>query len=85
MSKRVVIISSSLRKNSNSESLATAFAQGAKAAGHAVEQITLRDKVLGFCEGCFTGNYPAQTTKITLEGKERGGMEYGDKCLGADS
>ena len=47
MSKRVVIISSSLRKNSNSEALASAFGQGAKIAGHDVEQITLRDKVLG--------------------------------------
>ena len=54
MSKRVVIISSSLRKNSNSEALASAFGQGAKIAGHDVEQITLRDKVLGFCVGCFT-------------------------------
>ena len=34
----------------------------------------------GFCAGCFTGNYPAPTTKITLEGKERGGMY--DSCQG---
>ena len=34
----------------------------------------------GFCGGCFTGQYPAETTKITLEGKERGGMY--DACSG---
>ena len=36
MSKKVVIISASLRKNSNSEALATAFADGAREAGHEV-------------------------------------------------
>ncbi len=34
----------------------------------------------GFCQGCFTGEYPAETTKLTLEGKERGGMY--DACQG---
>ena len=37
----------------------------------------------GFCQGCFTGEYPAETTKLTLEGKERGGMY--DSCVGSDS
>ena len=36
---------------------------------------------IGFCEGCFTGKYPAPTTQLTLEGKERGGMY--DACQGA--
>ena len=41
---------------------------------------------MGFCQGCFTGEYPAETTKITLEGKERGGMDYSDKesCQGKE-
>ena len=34
---------------------------------------------VGFCDGCFTGSYPASTTKITLEGKERGGMNFEEK------
>lgn len=37
----------------------------------------------GFCCGCFTGDYPAETTKLTLEGKERGGMY--DACQGSES
>ena len=47
--KKVTIISSSLRANSNSESLAQAFASGAQAAGHQVEFITLRNKNIQFC------------------------------------
>lgn len=51
--KKVLIISSSLRKNANSEQLAASFADGAKAAGHDVEIVSLRDKEIQFCIGCF--------------------------------
>ena len=51
--KKVLIVSTSPRRNSNSEALATAFAEGAKAAGHEVEQISLRGKTVNFCRGCF--------------------------------
>ena len=53
MSKKVLIVSSSFRKNSNSEMLATEFANGVKDAGNDVEVITLRDKNLNFCKGCL--------------------------------
>ena len=49
MSKTVLIISSSPRKNGNSETLADAFAKGAREAGHSVETVRLREKQLGFC------------------------------------
>ena len=51
--KKVLIVSTSPRMNSNSEALATAFAAGAKAAGHEVEQLSLRGKTVNFCRGCF--------------------------------
>ena len=51
--KKVLIISSSLRKNANSEHLAVSFADGAKATGHEVEIVSLRDKEIKFCIGCF--------------------------------
>lgn len=35
---------------------------------------------VGFCQGCFSGEYPAAITNITLEGKERGGMSFDKKC-----
>lgn len=50
--KNVLIISSSLRAHSNSDALAAAFAEGAEAAGHAVEMISLKGKSIGFCTGC---------------------------------
>ena len=53
MSKKILILSASPRKNSNSEALALAFAEGAKEAGHEVEIISLRDKTIQFCRGCF--------------------------------
>lgn len=35
----------------------------------------LMHKDCGYCDGCFTGKYPAPTTEKMLEGKERGGLE----------
>ena len=54
MSKKVLIISTSMRKNSNSDGLADAFLQGANEAGNTVEKINLSDKTIGFCKGCLT-------------------------------
>ena len=51
--KKVLIVSTSPRRNSNSEALAKAFAQGAAAAGHEVELVSLRGKSVAFCRGCF--------------------------------
>ena len=51
--KKVLVVSSSPRKNSNSEALALAFAEGAREAGHEVEFVSLRGKRISFCQGCF--------------------------------
>ncbi|MDD6729248.1 MAG: flavodoxin family protein [Eubacteriales bacterium] len=53
MSKNVLIISSSLRKGSNSEMLADEFLKGAKEAGHNAEKISLSGKKINFCTGCL--------------------------------
>ncbi len=53
MSKKVLMLSSSPRKGGNSETLAAAFAKGAKEAGNRVEIVYLREKQVGFCKGCF--------------------------------
>jgi len=53
MSKKILIISASLRNKSNSEALAESFKQGAEAAGHEVEIISLKGKQISFCKGCF--------------------------------
>ena len=52
--KKVVVISTSLRPGSNSNALAERFAEGAKAAGHEVEFISLRGKEIKFCIGCLS-------------------------------
>lgn len=51
--KKIIVLSTSLRKGSNSESLADKFAEGAAAAGHAVEKISLAGKEIQFCKGCL--------------------------------
>lgn len=53
MNKKVLIISSSPRKGGNSETLATAFAKGAREAGNQVETVYLREKQVGLCKGCL--------------------------------
>ena len=51
--KNVLIISTSLRPNSNSQTLGDQFAKGAREAGHRVEQVSLRGKDIRFCQGCL--------------------------------
>ena len=51
--KKVLVISTSLRKNSNSQALAEEFARGAREAGNQVEEVSLAGKKLAFCTGCL--------------------------------
>ncbi len=51
--KNVLVISTSLRPGSNSDMLANQFIEGAKAAGHNVEKISLVGKNIQFCKGCL--------------------------------
>ena len=51
--KKVLIISTTRRKNGNSAALAKEFERGAKDAGHEVEYVSLVDKSIHFCVGCF--------------------------------
>ena len=53
MTKKVLVISTSLRNQSNSEILADSFIEGTKAAGNAVEKISLKGKKIEFCKGCL--------------------------------
>ena len=51
--KKVIVISTSLRRGSNSDMLADQFVEGAKAAGNDVEKISLIGKNIQFCKGCL--------------------------------
>lgn len=53
MNKNVLVISTSLRKGANSDTLADELIRGAKDAGNNVEKISLEGKTIGFCKGCL--------------------------------
>ena len=53
MGKKVLMITTSLRRNSNSTALAEEFVRGAESAGHTVETVHLKDIELAFCRGCL--------------------------------
>lgn len=53
MGKKVFIVSSTPRKNGNSDALAEEFARGARDAGHSVVKVNIRDMELKFCIGCL--------------------------------
>ena len=71
MGKKVVVISTSLRKNSNSDALARAFCRGAEDAGNVVEYISLRGKKIAFCTGCMccakTGECAIKDDAVAIE------------------
>ncbi len=50
---KVLVITTSLRANSNSDVLAERLAAGAGDAGHEVELISLKGRKIGFCVGCL--------------------------------
>mgnify|MGYP003218344435 CR=1 FL=1 len=54
MKKKVLIISTSLRGGSNSEILAKECEKGAKATGHDVQFLSLKEKEIKYCIGCLS-------------------------------
>lgn len=54
MNKTILVLAASPRKGGNSDLLCEQFAQGAREAGHTVETVFVRDKVINYCLGCET-------------------------------
>lgn len=52
--KKITIISTSLRKNSNSEILAKEFMKGAKVNGNEINYVNLKNTNMKFCIGCLS-------------------------------
>ena len=50
----VLVITTSLRPNSNSDILAARLIAGAKSAKHSVRHISIKGKDIGFCTGCLS-------------------------------
>lgn len=61
--KNIIVISSSPRKNGNSNALVAAFVRGAEERGNAVEVISLTGKHMEFCRGCMVCN---QTNRCVI-------------------
>ncbi len=53
MSKKVLILSGSPRKNGNSDLLCDEFMRGALENGNDVEKIHVAEKNIGYCRGCY--------------------------------
>lgn len=69
MSKRILVISSSPRKQGNSDILCDQFVKGAVEAGHDVEKIYLKEKDIQYCTGCgyCVGNKGTCSQKDDME------------------
>jgi len=53
MTKKVLVLSGSARKGGNSDLLCDQFVKGAKEAGHQVEKISIGNKKIAPCKGCY--------------------------------
>lgn len=51
--KNVLILSSSPRKDGNSDLLCQEFFKGAREAGHSVELVRIAEKKIGYCQACY--------------------------------
>ena len=76
--KNVLIVTTSLRNGSNSDMLAEYFKNGAVSAGNNVETVSLKNKTVGFCRGCFACQ---KTGKCVIEDDAN---EITDKIAAAD-
>jgi multimeric flavodoxin WrbA len=52
MSKQVLVLSSSPRKNANSNALCDQFVKGALEANHQVKKVRLQERTINYCNGC---------------------------------
>lgn len=52
MSKQVLIVKGSPRKNGNTSAMADAFAKGARENGNIITEVVLKGKTIGDCMGC---------------------------------
>lgn len=53
MSRKVLILSGSPRKEGNSDLLCDEFAKGAEEVGNEVEKIRVAEKNIGYCRACY--------------------------------
>ena len=67
MSKKVLILSGSPRKNGNSDTLCEQFLKGALEAGHEAEKIFISSKNIGYCKACYYCQKSGGTCAIRMK------------------
>ena len=75
----ILVITTSLRARSNSDRLAEEMIRGAKDAGHNVEHVSLKNKQINFCKGCFVCQ---KTEKCVIKDDA---IEIAEKAKNADT
>lgn len=56
MSKQIIILNGSPRKNGNTSALVRSFTEGAESAGHTITEFFLDSMAIHGCKGCFGGH-----------------------------
>ena len=75
----ILVITTSLRAKSNSDRLADEMIRGVRDAGHEVAHISLKNKQIGFCRGCFACQ---KTEKCVIKDDA---VEIAEKAKAADT
>lgn len=71
MSKKIIILNGSPRKNGNTAALIEAFTQGAQSAGHQVTAFFLNDMEIHGCKGCFCGGKDATSPCVQKDDMDK--------------
>ncbi len=71
MSKRILILNGSPRKNGNTAALIRSFTEGAQAAGNTVTEFFLNAMDIHGCKGCFGGGKDPDHPCVQRDGMEQ--------------
>ncbi len=71
MSKKILILNGSPRKNGNTSALTAEFAKGARESGNVVTEFFLGSMNIGGCKGCFGGGKNADSPCVQKDDMEQ--------------
>lgn len=71
MSKKIVILNGSPRKNGNTAMLCVAFADGAQSSGHTITRFDLQNMNIHGCLGCMKGGRDAASPCVQKDDMEK--------------
>ncbi len=71
MSKKIVVLNGSPRRNGNTSTLVRAFAEGAESVGNKVEEFFLEGMRIHGCRGCFGGHSSRECPCVQKDDMDR--------------